>query len=63
VYNIFGFANKYVEKNGAVLIFHDGDPHVLKEIKSLETNGYEIHFRWAVINSLPRMNTKSRGKW
>jgi hypothetical protein len=46
VYGIFGFANKYVEKNGTILIFYDDDPHVFKEIKSLETNGYEIHFKW-----------------
>jgi hypothetical protein len=42
VYEIFGFANKYMEKNGIVLIFHD-NPHILKEIKSfLNTSGYEI---------------------
>jgi len=60
---IFGFANKYMEKNSAILIFHDDDHHVLKEIKSfLEMNGYEIHFRWAVINSLPWMNNIIKGK-
>jgi hypothetical protein len=43
VYEIFGFANKYMEKNGAILIFHDDNPHILKEIKLfLNTNGYEI---------------------
>jgi hypothetical protein len=52
VYGIFGFANKYMEDNGTIIIFHDDDPHILKEIKSLETNIYEIHFRWAIINSL-----------
>jgi len=40
VHGIFGFANKYMEENGVVLIFHDDDPHILKEIKSfLKTNG------------------------
>jgi hypothetical protein len=53
---IFGFANKYMEKNGAILIFHDDDLCVLKEIKSLEMNGYEIYFKWIVINFLPWMN-------
>jgi hypothetical protein len=44
VYDIFGFANKYMERNGVVIIFHDDNPRVLKEIKSfLDTNGYEIH--------------------
>jgi hypothetical protein len=45
VYDIFGFANKYVENNGTILIFHNDDPCVLKEIKSfLKKNGYEIQF-------------------
>jgi hypothetical protein len=34
VYGIVGFTNKYMERNGIVLIFHDDDPHILKEIKS-----------------------------
>jgi len=59
---IFGFANKYMEKNGAILIFHDDDLCVLKEIKSLEMNGYEIYFRWIVINFLPWMNNWIKGK-
>jgi hypothetical protein len=46
VYGIFGFVNKYMEKNGTIHIFHDDDPHVFKEIKSSETNGYEIHLKW-----------------
>jgi hypothetical protein len=46
VYGIFGFANKYMEENGTIFIFHDDDPHILKEIESfLEMNGYEIHFK------------------
>jgi hypothetical protein len=50
---IFGFANNFVD-NGAIFIFHDDDPYILKEIKSfLESNGYEIHSRWVVINTLP----------
>jgi hypothetical protein len=52
-----------MEKNGAIYIFHDDDPRILKEIKSfLEMNGYEIHFRWAIINSLPWMNKGIKGK-
>ncbi len=51
-----------MEDNGRILIFHDDNPHVLKEIKSLKTNGYEIHFKWAIINSLQRMNNKIKGK-
>jgi hypothetical protein len=57
VYGVFGFANKYFHANGAVVVFHDDDPPVLKEIKSyLEQNGYEIWLKWMVINVLPRMN-------
>ncbi len=53
MYGIFGFANNFVD-NGVIFIFHDDDPCILKEIKSfLETNGYEIHLRWVVINTLP----------
>jgi hypothetical protein len=33
VYGIFGFANKYMEENGVVLIFHDDDPHIFREIE------------------------------
>jgi hypothetical protein len=63
VYEVFGFANKYLIGNGVVIIFHD-DSCVLKEIKLfLETNGYKIHSRWVVINILPQMSMKSRGKW
>jgi hypothetical protein len=36
---------------------------VLKEIKSyLETNEYEIHSRWAIINILAWMNSEFKGK-
>jgi hypothetical protein len=46
IYGVLGFANKYFCDNGAVVVFHEDDPCVLKEIKSyLETNGYEIHSR------------------
>jgi hypothetical protein len=63
VYGIFGFANKYMERNGAILIFHDDDLRVLKKIKSLlNMNGYEVHFKWVVINSLLWMSSKSKGK-
>jgi hypothetical protein len=52
-----------MEENDIILIFHDDNPHILKEIKSfLETNGYEIHFKWAIINFLPRMSNKIKGK-
>jgi hypothetical protein len=53
VYGVFGFANKYLCGDGAIVVFHDDDPFVLKEIKSyLETNGYEVHSRWVLINML-----------
>ncbi len=52
-----------MEKNGIVIIFHDEHPCVLKEIKFfLETNGYEIHFKWVVINCLLRMSSRIKGK-
>jgi hypothetical protein len=57
VYGVFGFANKYLCVDGVVVVFHDDDPYVLKEIKSyLEGNGYEIWSRWVVITTLPQMN-------
>jgi hypothetical protein len=59
VYGVFGFANKYFCVDGVVVVFHDDDLRVLKEIKSnLEGNGYEIRSRWAVINTLPRMSSE-----
>jgi hypothetical protein len=43
VYRVFSFANKDLHFNNAIVVFHDDDPYVLKEIKSsLEGNGYEI---------------------
>jgi len=63
VYEIFGYANKYMENNGTILIFHDDNLRILKEIKSfLDTNGYEIHFRWVVINSLLQTSNGIKGK-
>jgi hypothetical protein len=52
VYGVFGFANKYLCFDGAIVVFHGDDPHVLKEIKSY-LEGYEIRSRWAIINTLP----------
>jgi hypothetical protein len=63
VYGIFGFANKYLCPNSVVVLFHDDDLHVLKEIKSyLEGNGYEIWSKWVVINILPQMSGELRRK-
>jgi hypothetical protein len=62
MYGIFGFTNKYMERNGTILNFHDDDLHVFKEIKSLDTNCYEIHCKWVVINSLLWMNRRIKGK-
>jgi hypothetical protein len=57
VYAIFGFANKYLCDDGVVILFHDDDPIVLKEIKLFfENNGYVIHLKWTVINILPCMS-------
>jgi hypothetical protein len=36
VYGVFGFANKYFHEDSAIVVFHDDDPHVLKEIKSTQ---------------------------
>jgi hypothetical protein len=45
------------------LFFHDDNPCILKEIKSfLKTNRYEIHFKWAIINSLLWMISEIKGK-
>jgi hypothetical protein len=62
-YGIFCFANKNMEDNDTLLIFHDDNPCILKEIKSfLETNRYEIHFKWAIINSLLWIISKIKGR-
>ncbi len=63
MYEVFGFMNKYLCLDGVVVVFHDDDPRVLKEIKSyLEGNGYEIRSSWVVINTLPQMSNELRGK-
>jgi hypothetical protein len=47
----------------ALVFFHGNDPLIFKEIKSiLENNGYEIHSKWVVINTLPRMSFDTKGK-
>lgn len=35
MYAIFGFTNKYLHGDGVVVIFHDDDPLVFKEISQL----------------------------
>jgi hypothetical protein len=54
VYGIFGFVNKYLYLDDVVVVFHDDDPRVLKEIKSyIEGNRYAIWSKWVVINIVP----------
>ncbi len=63
VYSIYGFANKYLHDFGVMVFFHDDDPLVFEEIKLfLKNNGYEIHSRWAIINTLLHMRFDIRGK-
>jgi hypothetical protein len=63
MYNVVGFTNKYLVDNGVVLNFHDDVSYIPKEIKSLlETNGYDIHSKWDVINTLPWMSSEIKGK-
>jgi len=63
VYFVFRFANKYLYSSNVMVYFHDNDLLIFKEIKSfLENSGYEIHSRWAVINTLPRMNLDTKGR-
>jgi hypothetical protein len=63
IYFVFGFTNKYLYSCGVVAFFHDDDPFILKEIKLfLKNNGYEIHLRWAVINTVLCMSLDIRGK-
>jgi len=55
--------NKYLYDDGAIIIFHDDDLRVLKEIRSfLENNEYEMHSRWVGINTLSCMSSKAKGK-
>jgi hypothetical protein len=63
IYYVFGFTNKYLYSCGVVVFFHDDDPFILKEIKLFKkNNGYEIHSRWAVINTLLRMSLDIKGR-
>jgi hypothetical protein len=62
VYSISGFANKYLHAFRVMVFFHDDDL-VFKEIKLfLENNGYGIHSRWAIINTLLHMSFDIKGK-
>jgi hypothetical protein len=63
MYNVVGFTNKYLVDNGVVFNFHDDVSYIMKEIKSfLETNGYDNHLKWDVINTLPWMSSEIKGK-
>jgi hypothetical protein len=47
-----------METNGAIFIFHDDNPHIPKEIKSIII----AYLKWAVINFLLYMNNEIKGK-
>jgi hypothetical protein len=47
--------------DGPILLFHPDDPWVFKEIKShLENYSFQIHMKWAVVNSLPLASLEDR---
>jgi hypothetical protein len=52
--HVFDVANKFLASDGAILLFHHDNLHVLKEIRSfLESYSFHIWMKWAIVNSLP----------
>ncbi len=63
VVSIFGFAKKFLVGHGFVLLFHDDDFQMLREIKSyLETYGFKIQSKKFLVNFLKQMNPKFKEK-
>jgi hypothetical protein len=57
VASIFGFVDKYVVRDGCILLFYDDDFCVLKDIKSyLENYDLKIHSKFIVVNEMHRTN-------
>ncbi len=56
---VFGFVDKYLTRDGFVLLFYDDDFHVLRDIKSyLEDYNFKIHLKFPIVNSMHRTNPK-----
>jgi hypothetical protein len=63
VVSIFGFVNKYLARDGFVLLFYDDDFHVLRDIKSyLEDYNFKIHLKFDVVNGMHHTNLESLTK-
>lgn len=61
--SIFGFAYKLLMNHGSILLFHDDDFQMLREIKSyLEIYRFKIQSKFFVVNSLKHMNIKFKEK-
>ncbi len=53
VTSIFGFANKYLVRDGCVFFFYNDNFGVLKDIKSyMENYNFKIHYKFVVINNM-----------
>jgi hypothetical protein len=63
VVSIFGFTKKFLVSHRFVLLFHDDDFQMLREIKSyLETYGFKIQSNFFLVNFLKQMNPKFKEK-
>lgn len=63
VVSIFGFVDKYLYPNGCMFLFHDDNFWVLKDVKAyLEDCQFNIHSKWAIVNSIHWTNLKSKSK-
>jgi hypothetical protein len=43
--SIFDFVNRFLAPNWVVVLFHQDDPHILKEIRSY-LESYNFQFAW-----------------
>ncbi len=61
--SIFGFAEKFLVSHGSILLFHDDNFWVLREIKSyLEMYMFKIQSKFYVVNSLKHTNLEFKEK-
>ncbi len=63
IVSIFGFVDKYLARDGFVLLFYDVDFHVMRDIKSyLEDYNFKTHSKFAIVNGMHYTNPKFLAK-
>jgi len=63
VISIFGFADKYLTKDGSIFFYYDDHFRVLKDIKSyMEDYNFKIHSKFIIVNNMHNTNLEFPNK-